>query len=108
MAKKPKGGGASAFSAREELAILKMETLYQYHFDRKRWRELLDEWHWWSSNWRKFPGYFMGKVAVLGFDTFIVNYSIAERGRPIYEKLSGCKTRAEYEKVMHEYRKKGQ
>lgn len=76
------------FSKRDLQIIRKREMLYG---DVKRssaeWRALLDEWRWWSSNWRKFPGYFLGKVAVLGFDEFLGNYEIAKEGRPLYEKM---------------------
>lgn len=55
----------------------------------EKWLELLDEWHWWSANWRKYPGYFLGKVGVLSFDVFLERHDIAERGRKVYEKMSG-------------------
>lgn len=76
------------FSKRDLRIIRKREMLYgDFKRSSAEWRALLDEWHWWSSNWRKFPGYFLGKVAVLGFDEFLSNYKIAKEGRPIYERM---------------------
>ena len=76
------------FSDRELRMIRKVGDLYGYDYCPNDWRSLLDQWHWWSANWRKYPGYFLGEVAVLSFDVFLARQDIAERGWPIYEKMT--------------------
>lgn len=77
-----------AFTVREGQLIRKMVDLYVWDFSPHRWRQLLDQWHWWKANWRKYPGYFLGEVGVLSFDKFLERRDIAERGFGIYEKMS--------------------
>ena len=76
------------FSCRELQMIRKVSALYDIDYGVCVWRDLLDQWHWWAANWRKFPGYFLGEVAALSFDVFLARQDIAERGFPIYEKMS--------------------
>ena len=76
----------AVFSHKEERIVARIAELYGVKHTPEEWRSLLDEWHWWASNWRKYRGYFLEKVVVLGFDAFLEHYDIAERGRPIYEK----------------------
>lgn len=77
-----------SFSSRELQMIRKVSALYDIDYGVCVWRDLLDQWHWWAANWRKHPGYFLGEVGVLSFEKFLERRDIAERGRPIYEKLS--------------------
>lgn len=81
------------FSNRELMMIRKASDLYGYGYSPNDWRSLLDQWHWWLSNWRKIPGYFLGEVVMLSFDVFLARQDIAERGFPIYEKMSGIRRR---------------
>ena len=76
-----------AFSDRELRMIRKVGDLYGYDYGPNDWRSLLDQWHWWAANWRKYPGYFLGEVSVLSFDVFLARQDIAEGGFPIYEKM---------------------
>lgn len=82
-----KGVTFPAFTDRELQTIRKMSDLYGYDYGPNDWRSLLDQWHWWAANWRKYPGYFLGEFGVLSFDVFLARQDIAERGRPIYEKM---------------------
>ena len=75
-----------------ELGLIeRMESENGYRYGTEKWLDLLDEWHWWAANWRKHPGYFLGKVGVLSFDVFLGKHDVADRGRKIYEKLSGTR-----------------
>ena len=73
----------------ERKLVARMRAEHGYTYAERRWRDLLDEWRWWSSNWRKYPKYFLGEVGVLSFETFLKRHDIAERGRCLYERLSG-------------------
>lgn len=85
---KSKGEEYPAFTDRELKLIRKMNELYGHDYCLNDWRSLLDQWHWWSANWRKYPGYFLGEVAVMSFDVFLARQDIVESGFPIYEKMS--------------------
>ena len=86
--KKVKVTAFPSFSNQELRMIRKIEDVYGDDYSPNDWRSLLDQWHWWAANWRKFPGYFLGEVAALSFEVFLVRQDIAERGFPIYEKMS--------------------
>ena len=75
------------FTDSELHLIERMEVENGYHYKPEKWLDLLDQWNWWAANWRKYPGYFLGEVGVLSFDVFLAHQNIAERGRPIYEKM---------------------
>ena len=82
-----------SFSSRELQMIHNINVTYEIDYSVLVWRDLLDQWHWWAANWRKHPGYFLGEVGVLSFEKFLERRDIAERGRPIYEKLSNLSRR---------------
>ena len=81
------------FSSRELKMIRKISAIYDIDYGVLVWRDLLDQWHWWSANWRKHPGYFLGEVGVLSFEKFLERRDIAERGRPLYEKMTRLRRR---------------
>ena len=92
MAKR-KTGFIPAFTVREKQLMRKMKDLYGYDYGPNDWRSLLDQWHWWASNWRKYPGHFLGEVGVLSIDVFLARQDIAERGFPVYEKMTRLRRR---------------
>ena len=91
--KKGKATCVPAFTDREKKMIRKVKDLYGYGYSPNDWRSLLDQWHWWAANWRKFPGYFLGEVGVLSFEVFLARQDIAESGFPIYEKMTRWRRR---------------
>ena len=88
MEGRTEGGGTPEFTERELKMIRKMKDLYHYDYGAKDWRSLLDQWHWWAANWRKHRGYFLGEVGVLSLDVFLARQDIAERGYPVYERMT--------------------